>query len=129
MDQAIVNEFPFVAELPKREKSKLAKLWDTFQEMKRITAETGMLVPVGLVAELLDISRQRVYQLVEAGRLQTHEFNGRVYITENSLQAWAELEHKAGRPLSIAKDADTLKGALKITKRYMAAERDARRAK
>ena len=124
MYEATVNEFPFVAELPRREKSKLSKLWDQFQEMKRLTAEKGMLLPPVLVAELLDMSRQRVHELIASGQFESIRVNGRVFVSENSLVAWAQAEHKSGRPVLVK--VPTLKEAVGKTKRYMAAEREAR---
>jgi len=93
-----IAEFPFVADLPKREKTKLASLWDNFQEIKTVTEAHGMLVPVSLAAELLGISRQRIHELMEAGRLQRVEFRGRAYMTEDQLHEYARAERKAGRP-------------------------------
>lgn len=99
MSEVAVAEFPFVAELPKREKSKIGKIWDHWKEVKAITEEKGMLVPPVVAALLLDVSRQRVHQLVEAGRLERVDFGGQGYITEASLVEWAKAEHVNGRPV------------------------------
>lgn len=125
MHEATVNEFPFVSELTVREKSKVAKLWDHFQELKAITAEKGILVPPGLVAQLLGVSRQRVHQLIEAGKLEAVLVGDKSFITENSLKAWAEAEHRTGRP-PLPKEP-TFKEAVQMTQRWMAEEREGRR--
>lgn len=134
MHEAIVNEFPFVGELPKREKSKLASLWDEFKEMSRIAEKKGIPVPPGLAAELLGVSRQRIYELMGSGVLETVTVGGRTYVTENSLVAWAEAEHKVGRPTKIEQAARMgavagTKEMLKMSRAYMQGERAAKAKK
>lgn len=98
MFEAAVNEFPFVAELPKREKSKLAQLWERFQEIQAITERKGTIVPPIVAAELLGVSKQRVWQLMEDGRLERVMWRNQVFVTEKDLLAFAESERKTGRP-------------------------------
>jgi hypothetical protein len=94
-------EFPFVAELPKREKSKLGSLWDQFGLLKGLIDEKGAMVPPVLAGKLLDVSYQRVWQLVAAGKLERVEFGGHGFITENSIVELARSERKTGRPLKL----------------------------
>lgn len=104
MDQMFdttITEFPFVAELPKREKSKVALLWDRFARLKAISDEKGMLLPPVFCAKLLGVSKQRVYVLLEEGKMERVEIDGQVFVTEDSLVAWCKAEHKTGRPLTI----------------------------
>jgi hypothetical protein len=91
-------DFPFVETLPKREKSRLRKLWDHFQEAKAIAAEHGMLVPCPVAAQIVGVSRQRIDQLCADGLLRLVQLGGHNYVTENSLVAWAQTERKQGRP-------------------------------
>lgn len=98
MTQIEAREFPFVESLPKREKSKWRRIWDHFQELKRVSEVKGMLVPVRLGAELLGISRQRVDELVADGRIEVVEVDGRRFATEVSIVEYARSERKAGRP-------------------------------
>lgn len=107
--EAEVLEFPAFAELPKREKSKLQKIWDAFEELSKATDEKGLLVQQSIVARLLDVSPQRVSELVKLGRLETHVFNGVPLVTERSLVDFAKSERKAGRPCI----PETARGALK----------------
>lgn len=100
MFEAQILEMPFVAELPKREKSKLHKLWDAFFDLREIVAKTGILVPQAAAARLLGVSPQRVGQLIGVGKLDTHVWNGSPWVTENSLIAFAESERKSGRPFN-----------------------------
>lgn len=98
MFEATVSEFPFVAELPKREKSKLQNLWDHFKEVQAITEKKGTIVPPVLAAELLGVSKQRVYDLIKEGRFDVVTLRGQMFITETDLLAYAQSERKAGRP-------------------------------
>lgn len=93
------TDFPFVAELPKKAKSKLVKFWEAFRAFSDLRKEHGELVPQKVAATLLDISTTRVDELVETGKLVRKDFCGHVYITENSLVEVARSERKAGRPL------------------------------
>jgi hypothetical protein len=60
-----------------------------------------MLLPVTFCSALLGVSRQRVYQLMDEGRMERVEVHGQTFITEESLIAWARAEHKNGRPLKV----------------------------
>jgi hypothetical protein len=100
MSEAVLD-FPFVEELPKREKSRLAKLWDHLAEVRAIQREHGMPIPVKFAADLAGVSHQRIMQIVEDGRLVVIEMQGHRYITENSFVEWAKSERKHGRPLKV----------------------------
>lgn len=96
--ETTLNEFPFVESLPKREKSKLRKLWDELETLRQTSAEKGPLLPVSFVASLSGVSKQRVHQLMESGQLERVEVNGHPFVTENSLVGWVKSERKSGRP-------------------------------
>lgn len=98
-----IGEFPFVEQLPKREKSKVAKLWDVLAEASALTEEKGMLLPSRFAAKLLGISQARVDQLMDAGKLERVELDGHPFVTENSVVAFAKTERKAGRPVKAPK--------------------------
>lgn len=97
--QISISEFPFVSELPKREKSKLRTLWEELEAMHAVVEQSGVPVPPSAAAELLAVSRQRIHELITDGKLDTVEFAGKRYVTQASLEAWAEAEHKTGRPM------------------------------
>lgn len=102
MFEAAVNEFPFVETLPKREKNKLAKLWDRLREFQALREQEGDLLSLPLAAKLLDISHQRVCQLCEAGHLKRVDFEGHGYITQQSLLDRAQSERQSGgRPRKV----------------------------
>lgn len=89
-------EFPFVASLPKREKTKLAKLWEHLSEARAIVKEKGMIIPQHLAAQLVGVSRQRIFTLANEGRLECIEFGGVRYVTEDSLVTFAQSQRKIG---------------------------------
>ena len=101
MFDAAVVEFPFVEALPRREKSKLARVWDVLGEMKAATDAEGQLVPVNLTCKLLDIGRTRVDEYCAQGRLRRVKVADHVFITENSIVELAKTERKTGRPCNI----------------------------
>ena len=89
-----ITEFPFVASLPKRERTKLQQIWMTVQNVQ----EHGLLILPSHAAELLGISRQRVSELQEQGTLESVEFLGHRMISIKSVLARAETERLKGRP-------------------------------
>jgi hypothetical protein len=117
MFEATVNEFPFVGDLPRAEKRQAKSLWERFQEFGRLAEETGTPVPPVLAAKLLGISRQRVWELANEGKLDRITFEGHPFITENSLVALAKSERKAGRPFkSPVTISETWKAACEVAK-------------
>lgn len=105
MFEATATEFPFVQEMPKRERPAFLKVWDAFKEYARVSEAEGSLVPIPFAAKVLDVSRQRVYELIEDGRLKVLRVNGHTFVTGNSVVAYADTERKAGRPLKVALEA------------------------
>lgn len=105
MFEAQALDFPFVATLPKTEKTRVVKLWDHFRELKHIVAEKGMIIPQHLAAELLGVSKQRVNELVDAGRFEVVMVGGVRYVTEDSVVRFAKEERKAGRPFKVPRTA------------------------
>ena len=101
MEQILPVEFPFVEELPKREKSRWAKVRDAWENFKSISDQHGGVVPVQIAAELGGVSHQRILQLLESGSLVRVELKGHVYVGENSFIEWAKSERKTGRPLKL----------------------------
>jgi uncharacterized protein (UPF0261 family) len=103
MTTAETANFPFVAELPKREQKKVLSAWDVLAEFQRLTEEHGVLVPPRLVAKCLSVSKQRVHQFMTEGRLQVIDVNGHPFVTKNSVVAFAETERKGGRPQKVVR--------------------------
>jgi len=99
MSETATCEFPFVQSMPIRQKSKLARLWDHLATVKRVTDEKGPIVPQHLVSELLNLSKQRIAQILDDGRLEAVEVNGVRYVTVKSVEVFAQMERKTGRPV------------------------------
>jgi len=113
VNDVATQDFPFVGELPKREKGKIATLWDALMEASAATKEHGSLVPINFAAELLGISRQRVHQLLDDGKLTPVFFHRQRFVSENSLVTWAKAERdKGGRPVK----APSLKRCFEISR-------------
>lgn len=111
MEQVIANEFPFVIELPKREAKKALTYWEQVEHLAAVQEKVGPIAPQSLVAKVLRVSRQRVGQLCESGLLEGVNVDGRVFVTKRSLEAYAEREHKAGRPLKELNLRESLQAA------------------
>lgn len=94
-------EFPFVAEMPKRAKTRLQRVWDQLLEYRATVEREGNLVPFSLVGKLLDVSHQRVSQLCDAGKLRRIVVLEHAYVTEDSILELAKQERKTGRPLKM----------------------------
>jgi len=108
-------EFPFVAALPKAERTEHQKLRDHLADIKAIIQSRGMIMPKRFAAALIGVSRQRVDELIQSRTLEAVEFDGRTYITESSLVAYGQSERKAGRPLKTPKTSTEL---WRVSKEY-----------
>lgn len=104
MSSAAINamDFPFVAELPKREKSRVAKLVDVLEEVGRIQEERGPIIPQTLCAEILGVSRQRISDLVAGGKLESVKIGEHRFVFVESFVARMKAEpNKGGRPRKV----------------------------
>jgi hypothetical protein len=114
-EAATMGEFGFVASLPKaEERPKTA--WDEWAEVKRLVDAKGQLIPINFAVKLLGVSRARVYQLIDEGKVETVEVGTYQFVTENSLMAWAHSERKAGRPFKPVTKKQLWKMALETGK-------------
>jgi len=80
--------------LPKRVKTK----WEELNELCDLVDQHGPILPFSMAADLLDLSQQRVCQLVNAGKLSSVEFQGRRWVAEREIRRFIELDRKPGRP-------------------------------
>ena len=71
------------------------------REFLALSAEHGGLVPQAALASTLNLSTQRISQLVAAGRFVVHRVFGQNYVTADSLEAFILLERKTGRPIKV----------------------------
>jgi len=109
MTDSLVQDFPFVSDLPKREQKKVSSVWDELEIIASLVKENGPPVPHSMCALALGVSKQRIYQLVESGRLKTMEYGGQKHVSRNSLYEFATQERKAGRPVGWRKYPDNEK--------------------
>jgi len=124
MFEAEALEFPFTAAMPKREKSRLVKVWELLGRMKQISETEGDLVPLMMGAKLLGLSRSRVDDLVRDGRLKRYEIDGHVFLTENSIVECAKVERKHGRPFKIpATNSELWKASMEYARESLKKEK------
>lgn len=103
MFEAEALEFAFAPGLTKREKSNVAKAVDLVKEFTDLQKRHGALVPAAMVAGVLNLSRERVRQFIDEGRLKAVNFRGSYYVGEDDLREFAKLERKTGRPPKVRK--------------------------
>lgn len=112
MHEAEALEFPWVSSLPRSEKTKVGHALAAAREFIALQKKHGPLVPLALVAASMNVSRQRMHQLVTEGRIRTVFFHNFHYVSEAELQRFGDEERKNGRPFKV-KDA-TFKECLEI---------------
>jgi hypothetical protein len=95
------QDFPFVEKLPKREKSKLARVWDDLKAFNALQKEHGLLLTPRFAGALLGVGKSRIDQLMDVGKLTRVEFQGHPYIPEPSVIELARSERKNGRPFKM----------------------------
>jgi hypothetical protein len=116
MFEAEATEFPFVAELPKREKSKFSQVMEQIKALTAAQEKHGSLIPQTMAAALLQVSQQRVNQICQDGRLVVVDVGSQRLITEESLVAFCKLERKAGRPSGVKNTLEVAKAAIQAGK-------------
>lgn len=102
-DAAAAAEFPFVQDLPKREKTRRMKLMEVLEALEARTKEKGPVIPQSLAAEILGVSRARVSQLVDEGRMDSFLLNGSRFIFARSFQEFCKEDRPTGRPPKLGK--------------------------
>lgn len=71
---------------------------DRMEEFSRVAKGKGGLIPVSAGSQLLGISRQRVYQLIDSGRLERIHYCGVAFLTGRSIRDWqADDKQQTGR--------------------------------
>ena len=95
----VVNEFPFVSDLPKSEVKQVKSFWDEVKEMAEVSEANGFLVPPVAAAEMLGVSRARITQFQQDGRLRVWTFRGRPFVCGDDIVKLAEAERNCGTRL------------------------------
>jgi|SRR5665213_1582520 len=93
-----VEDFPFVADLPKREQKQVRSVVSEWNDFKEIVRSKGQMVPPNIAAAIANVSRQRIHQLIQKGTLEAVNLHGSVFITEASFTAWVCGDRTSGRP-------------------------------
>ena len=60
-----------------------------------------VLITYQEAADILSVSRPRIYQLVAAGKLTPIEISNRKFLDDSEVKEFAELPRKVGRPESV----------------------------
>ena len=71
---------------------------DEFKRFQRVSKLVGGLVPQTQAAVILGLSKQRVNDLVNAGRLREHDFFGKDFIAGKDIAEFKQLRRRSGRP-------------------------------
>jgi len=90
---------------PKRVRTK----WEELQEMAEVSIQHGGFIPVTVAAELLDLSRQRVYALMDQGRIPAFHFFDKTYVAINDVSEFLKLDRKNGRPVGERPDIEAVR--------------------
>jgi hypothetical protein len=88
------------ASVPRPDPRKGTKAWKEMelQRFYALARQHGGLTTGFFVGVALGVSKQRVYQLVEAGKLQTYEVLGKKLFACDEIEEFAAIERKPGRP-------------------------------
>lgn len=71
---------------------------EQLQRMRKVTEREEGLVNIPQAAVLLDVSRERVRELMQLGTLSRFEFLGHIYLSFREVKARRVQDIKAGRP-------------------------------
>jgi hypothetical protein len=94
----VQNELPG---MPAPEAPRKGSFAHTRRELRRfleLSKKHQGLTQVCVAAIAIGVSRQRAYQLVNDGRIQSFDIFGKVYLPCDEVEAFAVLERPAGRP-------------------------------
>lgn len=92
MEAVVQNELFPVIEDASRKRSGLRVFMDAIERH-------GPMIERAHIPVVLDVSKQRVHQLVEQGRIATVVVQGRVFVPLASLELYLADERKNGRPV------------------------------
>ena len=79
-------------------KGKLRRLLDVIEERDRLAKERGGLISQHEIADLCGVTRGRVWQWVEEGRLETVQVGQTRLVLVESFKEFARKERPPGRP-------------------------------
>lgn len=96
MTKATEPDLPFTDLPPARRVERSVEDW--LEDFNAVAKGKGGLVPVSAMTDLFDVTRQRVHQLIAAGRLEKIQYGGVAFVTGRSIKEWRnDREHTGGR--------------------------------
>jgi hypothetical protein len=98
MKTATIPEFAFVEALPKREAKAVHSVTEAWNEFQITLQQKGSVIPPGVAAKMANVSRQRLHQLVQDGRLESVSILNHSFITARSFTDWVSSPRLGGRP-------------------------------
>lgn len=87
-----------VKQVAPKKASKIGRLLERLNEFRKFEAEYGELIPLPVAVGLLGVTKQRVYALIDEGRISSCVFEGHHYVTLDTVFDYAKSERKGGRP-------------------------------
>jgi hypothetical protein len=96
MSDGAAIDFPFVHDLPKREKSKVGQAFDELAEFWEVSKQERGLVTVNHAMKALNITRTTIDILCAKGILRRYKFADHVLISVASIKERAEAERSVG---------------------------------
>ena len=89
--EAIANSAELAAQWCARQQEEL-------QHMRKVTEREEGIVNISQASILLEVSRERIRELMQLGTLSRFEFLGHIYLSYREVKARREQDIKAGRP-------------------------------
>jgi hypothetical protein len=83
-------------------KGSIAHTRDQFRLFRDLARKHHGLMQCSVAAVAIGVSRQRVYQLIDQGRLPTFEILGKIYLPCDEVEAFAAVERDAGTRYGLA---------------------------
>jgi hypothetical protein len=105
----------------------IAEFRERVRDLQVLQQRVGGILPQTFAAGILGLTRQRVWQLIESGDLETVTMRGKPYVTMRSLVDFGERERKSGRPLKEPTLREIAKAAVEIGKEHYEVRRKARK--
>lgn len=103
-DSSLDQRQPYLFELPARVPKQTKNKWDEAREMQLIQQTEG-LIGITDAADLLGLSRQRVHQIINSGRLGKYEFLGKLFLSLKAVREFQDLDRPHGAPRKLLQAA------------------------
>lgn len=71
---------------------------ETTRQLRRVHEEWGALISIVAAANVADVSRERIYHLLDEGRFTRFVLWGVAYVALDEFEQWNGSERSVGRP-------------------------------